>query len=155
MNQIMYKMRKNFNSCHWDLFKNFIKLGRFCGLLSKTGRWKINKILQVLTAAELFSFATGNFIILPPITIEKTPTAYSYPRRQLNGRSFKEIKNTSKSEYITNELIEMREILRFYVLLDNLNKILLQQWKHSKYMYARCLNCLCSIKYLPELINAS
>ena len=34
-----------------------------------------------------------------------------------------------------------------------INKLLQQQWKHSKYMYAKCLNCLCFVNYLPALIN--
>ena len=48
----------------------------------------------------------------------------------------------------------MGEILRFYVLLKNLNKILLQQWKRSKCLFARCLNYLCFINYMPTLNNA-
>ena len=39
--------------------------------------------------------------------------------------------------------------------LENFNKFLPQRWKNSQYMYAKCLNCLCFINYLPVLINAS
>ena len=41
-----------------------------------------------------------------------------------------------------------------FLWLQNLNSLLLQQRKHSKYMHARCLNCLCFINYLLAHINA-
>ena len=50
--------------------------------------------------------------------------------------------------------MEGREIFRFYVLLGNLNKLLLQQWKPWKYMYARCLDFLSIIKCLFAHNNA-
>ena len=53
------------------------------------------------------------------------------------------------SEVVMNESIQVREILCCFVLVENLNKFLLQQLKHSKYMYARCLNCLFFIICLP------
>ena len=31
----------------------------------------------------------------------------------------------------------------------------LQHWRHSKYMHAKCLNCLCVTNYFPALINVA
>ena len=53
------------------------------------------------------------------------------------------------------EWIEVKELYGFCVLPWKLEELLLQQWKHSKYTYARCLNCLCFINYLPALSNAA
>ena len=52
------------------------------------------------------------------------------------------------------ESIEVREVLRFLFYLDIVNKLLLLQCKHSKYMYARCLNFPCFIKYLAAYMHA-
>ena len=52
----------------------------------------------------------------------------------------------STSEVVVIESTEVRELLRFLCYLDILNKFLLLQHKHSKYMYAKCLNFLCFIK---------
>ena len=41
----------------------------------------------------------------------------------------------SRSEVVAIESLEVREHLRFVFYLDILNKLLLLQWKHSKYMY--------------------
>ena len=46
----------------------------------------------------------------------------------------------SRSEAVVIESIEVPEHLRFLFYIDILNKFLLLQCKHSKYMYARCLN---------------
>ena len=51
----------------------------------------------------------------------------------------------SRSEAVVIESIEVREHLRCLFYLDILNKLLLLQCKHSKYMYARCLNFPCFI----------
>ena len=49
------------------------------------------------------------------------------------------------------ESIEVRELLRFLYYLAILNKLLLQQRKQSKYMYAKCLNFSCSLNILHVL----
>ena len=60
----------------------------------------------------------------------------------------------SKSEAVVIGSKEVREILRFLFYLDLLNKLLLLQCKHSKYMYARCLNFPCFINYLAACMHA-
>ena len=60
----------------------------------------------------------------------------------------------SRSEAVMIESIEGRELLRFLFYLDILNKLLLLQRKPSKYMYARCLNFPCFIKYLAAYMHA-
>ena len=60
----------------------------------------------------------------------------------------------SRSEAVVIESIEVRERLRFLFYFDILNKLLLLQCKHSKYMYARCLNFPCFIKYLAACVHA-
>ena len=59
----------------------------------------------------------------------------------------------SKSEAVVIESIELRELLRFPIYLDILSKLSLLQRKHSKYMYAKCLNFLCFINYLAACIH--
>ena len=53
----------------------------------------------------------------------------------------------SKSETVVIESIEVQELLRFLFYIDILNKLLLLLCMHSKYMYARCLNFPCFIKF--------
>ena len=60
----------------------------------------------------------------------------------------------SKSEAVVIESIEVRELLRFLFYLDILNKLSLLQRKHSKYMYAKCLNFPCFITYLAACMHA-
>ena len=60
----------------------------------------------------------------------------------------------SKSEAVVIESIEVREMLRFLFYLDILNKLLLLQRKHSKYMYAKCLIFPCFITYLVACMHA-
>ena len=60
----------------------------------------------------------------------------------------------SKSEAVVIESIEVRELLRFLFYLYILNKLWLLQRKHSKYMYARCLNFPCFITHLAACIHA-
>ena len=60
----------------------------------------------------------------------------------------------SRSEAVGVDSIEVPEHLRFQFYLDILNKLLLLQGKHSKYMYARCLNFPCFIKYLAAYMHA-
>ena len=60
----------------------------------------------------------------------------------------------SKSEAVVIESIEVREMLRFLFYLEILNKLSLLQRKHSKYMYARCLNFPCFITYLVACMHA-
>ena len=60
----------------------------------------------------------------------------------------------SKSESVVIESIEVRELLRFLFYLDILNKLSLLQRKHSKYMYAKCLNFPCFITYLAARMHA-
>ena len=60
----------------------------------------------------------------------------------------------SKSEAVVIESIEVRELLRFLFYLDILNKLSLLQRKHSKYMYAKCLNFPCFITYLDACMHA-
>ena len=60
----------------------------------------------------------------------------------------------SKSEAVVIESIEGREMLRFLFYLDILNKLSLLQRKHSKYMYAKCLNFPCFITYLAACMHA-
>ena len=60
----------------------------------------------------------------------------------------------SKSEAVVIESIEVRELLRFIFYLDILNKLSLLQRKHSKYMYAKCLNFPCFITYLAACMQA-
>ena len=60
----------------------------------------------------------------------------------------------SKSEAVVIESIEVRELLRFLFYLDILNKFSLLQRKHSKYMYAKCLNFPCFITYLAACMHA-
>ena len=60
----------------------------------------------------------------------------------------------SKSEAVVIESIEVRELLRFVFYLDILNKLSLLQRKHSKYMYAKCLNFPCFITYLAACMHA-
>ena len=60
----------------------------------------------------------------------------------------------SKSEAVVFESIEVRELLRFLFYLDILNKLSLLQRKHSKYMYAKCLNFPCFITYLAACMHA-
>ena len=60
----------------------------------------------------------------------------------------------SKSEAVVIEAIEVRELLRFLFYLDILNKLSLPQRKHSKYMYAKCLNFPCFITYLAACMHA-
>ena len=60
----------------------------------------------------------------------------------------------SRSEAVVIESIEVRDHLRFLFYLDILKKLLLLQCKHSKYMYARCLNFPCFIKYLAAYMHA-
>ena len=60
----------------------------------------------------------------------------------------------SRSEAVVMESLEIRELLRFLFYLDILNKLLLLQCKHSKYMYAKCLNFLCFINYLAACMHA-
>ena len=64
------------------------------------------------------------------------------------------MRNMSKSEAVVIESIEVRELLRFLFYLDILNKFWLLQRKHSKYMYARCLNFPCFITYLAACMHA-
>ena len=59
-----------------------------------------------------------------------------------------------KSEVVVIESIEVRELLRFLFYLNILNKFLLLQRKHSKYMYARYLNFPCFIKSLAACMHA-
>ena len=59
----------------------------------------------------------------------------------------------SKSEAVVIESIEVRELLRFLFYLDILNKLSLLQRKHSKYMYAKCLNFPCFITYLAACMH--
>ena len=61
----------------------------------------------------------------------------------------------SKSEAVVFASIEVQELLRFLFYRNILNKLLLLQRKHSKYMYARCLNSpefLKKFGYLHECI---
>ena len=60
----------------------------------------------------------------------------------------------SKSEAVVMESIEVRELLRFLFYLDILNKLSLLQCKHSKYMYAKCLNFPSFITYLAACMHA-
>ena len=60
----------------------------------------------------------------------------------------------SKSEAVVIESIEVRELLRFLFYLDILNELSLLQRKHSKYMYAKCLNFPCFITYLAACMHA-
>ena len=60
----------------------------------------------------------------------------------------------SKSEAVVIESIEVRELLRFLFYLDILNKLSVLQRKHSKYMYAKCLNFPCFITYLAACMHA-
>ena len=60
----------------------------------------------------------------------------------------------SKSEAVVIESIEVRELLHFLFYLDILNKLSLLQRKHSKYMYAKCLNFSCFITYLAACMHA-
>ena len=60
----------------------------------------------------------------------------------------------NRSEAVVIESIGVREHLRFLFYLDILNKFLLLQCKHSKYMYARSLNFPCFIKYLAAYMHA-
>ena len=60
----------------------------------------------------------------------------------------------SKSEAVVIESIQVRELLRFLFYLDILNKLSLLQRKHSKYMYAKCLNFPCFITYLTACMHA-
>ena len=57
-------------------------------------------------------------------------------------------------EAVVIESREVRELLRFLFYLDILKKHLLLQCKHSKYMYASCLNFPCFIKYLAAYMHA-
>ena len=76
-------------------------------------------------------------------------------RRYAATHSVKEIANVSWSEAVVIEPIKVGELLRFLFYLDILNKLLLLlQCKHSKYMYARCLNFPCFIKYLAACVHA-
>ena len=60
----------------------------------------------------------------------------------------------SKSGEVVIELIELRERLRFLFYLNIYNKLLLLQQKHSKYMYARCVNFPSFIKSLAACMHA-
>ena len=60
----------------------------------------------------------------------------------------------SKSEAVVIESIEVRELLRFLFYLDILNKLSLLQRKHSKYMYAKCLNFPYFITYLAACMHS-
>ena len=60
----------------------------------------------------------------------------------------------SKSEAVVIESIEVRKHLCFLFYLDILNNLLLLQRKHSKYMYAKCLNFPCFITYLAACMHA-
>ena len=60
----------------------------------------------------------------------------------------------SKSEAVVIESIEVRELLHFLFYLEILNKLSLLQRKHSKYMYAKCLNFPCFITYLSACMHA-
>ena len=60
----------------------------------------------------------------------------------------------SKSEAVVIESIEVREPLRFLFYLEILSKLSLLQRKHSKYMYAKCLNFPCFKTYLAACMHA-
>ena len=60
----------------------------------------------------------------------------------------------SKSEAVVIESIEVRELLRVLFYFDILNKLSLLQRKHSKYMYAKCLNFPYFITYLAACMHA-
>ena len=72
----------------------------------------------------------------------------------MKGRSSKEIGNVIKSGAVVVGSIEVQEVLRFLFYINILNKLLLLQRKHSKYVYAKCLNFLCFIKSLAVCMHA-
>ena len=70
-----------------------------------------------------------------------THTDWIDRKQKFNGESVKETKNTSNWEVELIGSIEKCEILRFYVLLENMNKFLQQQSSRPKFTYARRRNC--------------
>ena len=54
--------------------------------------------------------------------------------------SSQEITRMRNSEVVVGEAIDVRYISSFLYYLEILNKLLLLQRKHSKYLFAKCLN---------------
>ena len=114
-----------------------------------------------LDAAQLILQVTDKLAIWPRITLEITQIKFMSThanslssKKWINDQSVKKITNMSKSEAVVIESIEVREMLSFLFYLDILNKLSLLQRKHSKYMYARCLNFPCFITYLVACMHA-
>ena len=89
-----------------------------------------------------------------------TDKVYNYPcRGNIEQRTAQWSRSRERNKYL--RLWSNREWVtkaaRNFTLLCvtwKCNKLLLQPWKHSKYMYARCLNCLFFINCLLALIKA-
>ena len=116
---------------------------------------------QFLDAAQLILHLNGNLTILARNKIDWKqirfiPTGVDsiVSKQNIKGPNVLEKTSVSNSEVVVIKSIEVRDILHLYVLLQELNRLLRQQWKHSKYMYARCLICHCFINYFTALENA-
>ena len=108
-------------------------------------------ILQVKDKLAIWPRIT---IEITQVKVKSTHTESLVTKQWINGDSVKEIANMSRSEAVVIESLEVQELLRFLFYLDILNKLLLLLCKHSKYMYARCLNFPCFIYYLAPGIQA-
>ena len=95
---------------------------------------------------------TDNLTILSRITIEtiqiKLLSTHAVTAYQIIAECSKRPGN-NKNEHLwsSRDWVDRgARTFTFSMLLDILNKFLLLQRKHSKYMYAKCLNFLCFIK---------
>ena len=101
----------------------------------KTWRTKKNEVLQFSHAADLRLYVTDNFTILSRITIELLQIKFIVTQadyllsgaKKPIGQSVKEIAKIRSSELLLVDSIDVREILRFYVIHENLSTLLLQQ----------------------------
>ena len=86
-------------------------------------------VCKFLDAVQINLHVADNITVPPRITAETKQIQFkanyatsSVSKQKLNSQSVKKKTNFSNSEVIVIESIEVREVFRFYVLLENLNE---------------------------------
>ena len=131
--------------------KWFMKWGWALKVAFIIGRKKL-KFRNFLDAAQLILDVIENLTICHKLQEKNHWSVCRYPRLLISGQILAERstdrKNFRSTEVVVNEWIEVREMLRSYVISENLNNCLQLQWKQSKYINSRCLNFVRFINYL-------
>ena len=119
----------------------------FYCLLSKFGRRRNAKFIKFSDGAQIILEVKDNLadwlrntIEIIQIRLTATHVESLVRKEKFNGRGANETTSKSNTEVtVVVEAADVWDILCFLYYLDILNQLLLLQRKHSKFMYAKCV----------------